>query len=490
MFSEPTNKSLDKFGKQFLCLSVFLQFFVTDRVIVNALNAVISRIRLMQSFFFTGVSIMYNINSGVQFVGRPAEPPPYSEVVAEPPREGPPPPYVSCENLIVRQANPRFIEGTESAVAHVPPSLSINQSIADDGVAPPDTDIRGSQCNPVSQRENSVPNMPGPQVATNSTVPQVITINSRDTNTAFVRGNTLHSRDSVDAPSIDLQSSRTRVLPRPSFELEYVETDALLAENSNNGIGIQSSKNIAWKPYSRHALMKSRWLNNDRNDKNPDKHWYRHRVDKPVKESASRSRDVSCLKDSENEGVFLDTDQQDSTPAESTSSGESDTASGFPPFVNIVNSPKISEINDDRPSSSSAATSDAATSLLLQDRRESKLTDYNISVELSSGVGNKNKKIDAKALRDDKSKLEGTSHRPGQTIPDKSFLRGIKRQSSLTSGEIRSKNLSESSASASTGTIDSANSRVDDNDGNTQIREVSSLVLPLRESFIGVQRDS
>lgn len=43
-----------------------------------------------------GVSVMYNINSGVQFMGRLVEPPPYSEVTSIPPSEGPPPPYVSC----------------------------------------------------------------------------------------------------------------------------------------------------------------------------------------------------------------------------------------------------------------------------------------------------------------------------------------------------------------------------------------------------------
>ncbi|XP_075219175.1 uncharacterized protein LOC142323442 isoform X2 [Lycorma delicatula] len=46
-----------------------------------------------------GLLLTYNINNGVQFVGRPVDPPPYCEVVASPPREGPPPPYVSREDL-------------------------------------------------------------------------------------------------------------------------------------------------------------------------------------------------------------------------------------------------------------------------------------------------------------------------------------------------------------------------------------------------------
>lgn len=47
----------------------------------------------------TGFLVTYNINNGVQFVGRPVSPPPYTEVVSTPPREGPPPPYISQENL-------------------------------------------------------------------------------------------------------------------------------------------------------------------------------------------------------------------------------------------------------------------------------------------------------------------------------------------------------------------------------------------------------
>ena len=47
----------------------------------------------------TGFLVTYNINNGVQFVGRPVSPPPYTEVVTTPPREGPPPAYISQENL-------------------------------------------------------------------------------------------------------------------------------------------------------------------------------------------------------------------------------------------------------------------------------------------------------------------------------------------------------------------------------------------------------
>lgn len=51
----------------------------------------------------TSLLVTYNINNGVQLMGRPVEPPPYEEVAAaghsNGSRDEPPPPYVSRENL-------------------------------------------------------------------------------------------------------------------------------------------------------------------------------------------------------------------------------------------------------------------------------------------------------------------------------------------------------------------------------------------------------
>jgi hypothetical protein len=52
----------------------------------------------------SGSLVTFNSNNGVQFVGRPVDPPPYCEVLTTPPRDGPPPPYASLENLA--HANP------------------------------------------------------------------------------------------------------------------------------------------------------------------------------------------------------------------------------------------------------------------------------------------------------------------------------------------------------------------------------------------------
>jgi hypothetical protein len=61
---------------------------------------------LNRSAALTDILVTYNINNGVQFVGRPVSPPPYCEVVSTPPREGPPPPYASQENVAEAEREP------------------------------------------------------------------------------------------------------------------------------------------------------------------------------------------------------------------------------------------------------------------------------------------------------------------------------------------------------------------------------------------------
>ncbi|CAG7837733.1 unnamed protein product [Allacma fusca] len=63
----------------------------------------------------SGLLVTYNINNGVQYVGRPVNPPPYSEVVRAPPREGPPPPYASEENIATVSTVPSSISATSAA---------------------------------------------------------------------------------------------------------------------------------------------------------------------------------------------------------------------------------------------------------------------------------------------------------------------------------------------------------------------------------------
>lgn len=63
------------------------------------LDVYLNRSALSDTITAPGLLVTYNINNGVQFVGHPIDPPPYCEVIASPPREGPPPPYASREDL-------------------------------------------------------------------------------------------------------------------------------------------------------------------------------------------------------------------------------------------------------------------------------------------------------------------------------------------------------------------------------------------------------
>ncbi|CAG7832160.1 unnamed protein product [Allacma fusca] len=68
----------------------------------------------------SGLLVTYNINNGVQFVGRPVNPPPYSEVIRAPPREGPPPPYASDENIASASAVPSSIAPNNKLISTAP----------------------------------------------------------------------------------------------------------------------------------------------------------------------------------------------------------------------------------------------------------------------------------------------------------------------------------------------------------------------------------
>lgn len=80
-----------------------------------------------------GFLVTYNINNGVQFVGRPVNPPPYCEVVSTPPREGPPPPYISHENLPrAAAAEEGEQDGTEDAVEEEEESVEVTRPLRSD----------------------------------------------------------------------------------------------------------------------------------------------------------------------------------------------------------------------------------------------------------------------------------------------------------------------------------------------------------------------
>lgn len=72
-----------------------------------------------------GLLVTYNINNGVQIVGSPVEPPPYSEIASLPPREGPPPPY-TLSNLYDNTQN---LLNVRSAQCETSPKSNNNRPV-------------------------------------------------------------------------------------------------------------------------------------------------------------------------------------------------------------------------------------------------------------------------------------------------------------------------------------------------------------------------
>ncbi|XP_046383168.1 uncharacterized protein LOC124153834 [Ischnura elegans] len=84
--------------------------------------------------------VTYNINNGVQFVGRPVDPPPYCEVMSAPPREGPPPPYVSHEDISSQALNQ--MPSTQVAAAG---NSSCTSSVTPHNTPPPTPPVQSPQ---------------------------------------------------------------------------------------------------------------------------------------------------------------------------------------------------------------------------------------------------------------------------------------------------------------------------------------------------------
>ncbi|XP_063986068.1 uncharacterized protein LOC135167136 isoform X2 [Diachasmimorpha longicaudata] len=342
-----------------------------------------------------GVSIMYNINSGVQFVGRPVEPPPYSEVVASPPPEGPPPPYVSCENLIEQTTT----NAASDSTTRISQTEQIEPPPCD--TTPLNSDLR-DESSGFSGVVITSRSIPGPQVPTVS-----------------------HISSNHSSPA-NLASRST--LPQPqSFDLDYVETDALLSENCN--IVMTSPKETLWKSYGVPGGAKSRWQ-----DQSPDRRWFRRKSGKSPESSPLKSKDLSLV-DAENEGVFLDTDQQ---------GGRQETCQVPGPSTSALDNEHIS-ISDGK-----------VVAVVDDDERVSDV------VGSSGGDGN--------PLR-----LMTTLAFPVQPSQPQNILNDTHAQ------------INESSTSMSTTLVSSSDHQTET---NGQISATEPLVLPLRESFIGVQKNS
>lgn len=198
----------------------------------------------------------YNINNGVQFVGRPVEPPPYSEIAPVPPREGPPPPYVSQENLLdspmvgnvgtnISRANGR--NGATTAGGQ----LVSSEAAASISRRTPPRVYQTSQNSSIAQCFTSG-QIPGPQATPGFNRFNMSLISDEASNTTFNTSgsaaalNSSSNSSNSDSSSTDLVGNfticRNITSHSQNFEPEYTETDSLLTENrrdSENRTGFE-----------------------------------------------------------------------------------------------------------------------------------------------------------------------------------------------------------------------------------------------------------
>lgn len=185
-----------------------------------------------------GVTVTYNINNGVQFVGRPVEPPPYSEIAPVPPREGPPPPYVSQENLL---GSP-IVPNPSSAVGLRVNSHSLTtQFINNEGTAARIASNYQNNQNSSSSQCFSSGQIPGPQATPGfNRFNMSLTCDDASNTTLNTSDSTaLNTSSNSDSSSNDSVSNfvicRNITSHSQNFEPEYTETDSLLIENQCEG---------------------------------------------------------------------------------------------------------------------------------------------------------------------------------------------------------------------------------------------------------------
>ncbi|XP_057328289.1 uncharacterized protein LOC130669408 isoform X1 [Microplitis mediator] len=205
-------------------------------------------------------NIMHNINGVRSFVDRPMGPPSYSEVIALPSREEPPPLYVSCEDL------------NENLASRVYDLRNICQS----------TTLPAIINNRNSYRSDTT------DTPSSGQVPLCMPVSLSSTGT--------QSHDNLN----DDIAEKIKDL-----EPEYADTDALLTENNEMSI----SKETVWNASNRHEKFKTEWLVKNFSDAISDNVWLNHENNQTNQRSPLEVKSFS-LGDVRNEGLISKSDQR------------------------------------------------------------------------------------------------------------------------------------------------------------------------------------
>lgn len=174
-----------------------------------------------------GFLVTYNINNGVQFVGRPIDPPPYCEFNDMPPREGPPPPYVSRENIC--QSNDR-IHRVEHLIHNQCSSgeiASVSESSECDCNSNRENDTN------FSSNENTQP-FSGDEVCSS---PSVSGLNNTPDNSNQIFNNSCCSdseSDSMESDALLTEATIEKEPNKPNEEIKVVRSSSLTGNISSS----------------------------------------------------------------------------------------------------------------------------------------------------------------------------------------------------------------------------------------------------------------
>ncbi|XP_024936785.1 uncharacterized protein LOC107263673 isoform X4 [Cephus cinctus] len=446
-----------------------------------------------------GVSFMYNINGEVQFVGRPVEPPPYSEVVAVPPREGPPPPYVSCENLL----EPPAIQRTSSFPNSNAYTAENSQAITNErNVSNENTD---SSTTRVSSSIQSGANFPNIQCFTSGQIPRpqvqpgfgIFNFNLNCDNISNATFNisdnvTLNASGNSDSSSTGSAGSftiaRNITSHSQNFEPEYMETDSLLTDSHHN-VDAQHPVQVSRNGDSRYVFLDNRRTGRCANSSTDDtpRHW--REVERSLSGSEDRTRAYRS-RNSENEGIFLETEHV-FDPIDSISNDTSNAAAPLPYFLNSDSTISGFKDLDINPSSSTMTVDETGSTGLVSNKRDlakGHVEKYGIISKVSADVINSklNDNIaDVSLLVQTQKCLDKNAHDDNvDNIPKCENLDTHKDSLPKDERETLLPSLNSSSNDIHDGNRDAT-----DGEQATPIREVQPLVLPLRESFIGVRKE-
>ncbi|CAD6227250.1 GSCOCG00011955001-RA-CDS [Cotesia congregata] len=209
-------------------------------------------------------STMYNVTGKLQFTDCLSKPPSYSEIMALQSEEGPPPVYVSCDEL------------NEYCALRM---YNVQNSYQPDNLLPIISNLSSSRCDDFTSTPNSILSIQRP---TSMNIPV--------------------SSSSTNGQNNDLGDDITTIIQDPMSQC--TETDAFLSENSRTN----NHKNSIRSVLNKKKKISNGWFGQNFNNVVTSKLWVNNQTDQNTPSSPLERKSYS-LGDLKSERSFLITDQ-------------------------------------------------------------------------------------------------------------------------------------------------------------------------------------